>query len=135
MEERRPRVEVEMTVLDDAISPATAVEKLQAAGIHISERTLRERARAIGACRIIGKAMFLLPSDIDTIITAAKPEPAKCHTSSQEKAETYGGMISPLTESGFENLLKRASEGSRKTSRTTTKRDSVVPLSMAKRRS
>ncbi|MCA1403677.1 hypothetical protein I6F26_03540 [Ensifer sp. IC3342] len=57
------------------MTPASAVAKLRAAGIHVSERTLRERARALGACRIIGKVMFLLPADIDTILEAAKPEP------------------------------------------------------------
>lgn len=86
-----------MTVLDEAISPATAVAKLQAAGINISERTLRERARSIGACRIIGKAMFLLPSDIEMIITAAKPEPSSCQTS--PSAEKSGTTVSRWTES------------------------------------
>ncbi|MDK1493351.1 hypothetical protein QN219_25435 [Sinorhizobium sp. 7-81] len=65
----------EINTLDGALTPAAAVAKLQAAGIQVSERTLRERARALGACRVIGKAMFLLPSDIEVILEAAKPKP------------------------------------------------------------
>ncbi|PDT39781.1 hypothetical protein CO656_19125 [Sinorhizobium sp. FG01] len=57
------------------MTPSAAVAKLQAVGIHVSERTLRERARALGACRIIGKTMFMLPSDIDAILEAARPKP------------------------------------------------------------
>ena len=52
------------SLFDQAISPSAAVEKMAACGIHLSERTLRERARQLGACRVIGKAMFLMPSDI-----------------------------------------------------------------------
>lgn len=64
-----------MESLTDAITPAAAAAKLLEAGVRISERTLRERARALGACRIIGKTMFLMPSDIDAILEAAKPAP------------------------------------------------------------
>jgi hypothetical protein len=124
-----------MTILDEAISPAVAVAKLQAAGIQISERTLRERARALGACRVLGKAMFLMPSDLDIIVNAAKPEPAPCQTSSSDKVATTGTMISQWTENDTDHLLKRLTSGSPKTSRSNTKSGSVVPLSMAKRRS
>ncbi|WP_149738460.1 hypothetical protein [Rhizobium sp. RU20A] len=62
-----------MHSFDDAISPAVAVAMLQGQGIKISERTLRERARELGACRVIGKAMFLLPVDIEAILEASKP--------------------------------------------------------------
>lgn len=61
--------------LDQAITPAEAVRRLQARGIHLSERTLREFARRVGACRIIGKAMFLMPADVDAILEASRPQP------------------------------------------------------------
>ncbi len=63
------------SALDEAMTPAAAVAKLQAIGIHVSERTLRERARALGACRVIGNAMFLLSADIEAILEASKPKP------------------------------------------------------------
>ena len=124
-----------MTALDDAITPADAVARLRARNIDISERTLRERARKLGACRVIGKAMFLLPSDIETILNAAKPEPTECQTSTSEREVTSGSTISRWTERDTENLLKRVTAGSRKTSRSSTRSGSVVPLSTAKRRS
>jgi hypothetical protein len=124
-----------MTILDEAITPATAVAKLQAAGIQLSERTLRERARALGACRILGKAMFLMPSDIDTIINAARPEPKECQKSTSEKAAMSGSMSLRWTESESADLRKRLIAGSRKTSQSSTKRMNVVPLSTDKKRS
>lgn len=63
-------------VLDQAITPAEAVQKFQERGINLSERTLREFARRVGAYRIIGKAMFLMPSDVDAILEASRPQPS-----------------------------------------------------------
>jgi hypothetical protein len=122
-----------MTILDEAISPAVAVAKLQAAGIQISERTLRERARALGACRVLGKAMFLMPSDLDIIVNAAKPEPVPCRTSTSEG--TSGTTVLPSMGYDTEDLLKRLKGGSRKTSPQSTKRGSVVLLSTARKQS
>ena len=62
-----------MADLSDAITPAMVVENMRERGIHLSERTLREFARRVGACRIIGKAMFFMPEDIEVLIAAAKP--------------------------------------------------------------
>lgn len=56
-----------MTILDHVISPADAVDILGKAGVKISERTLRDKARSIGAYRKIGQAMFFLPADLDAI--------------------------------------------------------------------
>lgn len=56
------------SILDGAISPAAAVEALAARGIKISERTLREKARRIGAYRELGQAMFFLPEDLMKIM-------------------------------------------------------------------
>ncbi|WP_156373698.1 MULTISPECIES: hypothetical protein [unclassified Rhizobium] len=42
-----------------------------------SPRHVREFARKIGACRIIGRKMVLLQTDIDAILEASKPEPAR----------------------------------------------------------
>ena len=40
-----------------------------------SERRLREMARRLGACRIVGNRMLLTQSDVDAILEASKPEP------------------------------------------------------------
>lgn len=121
--------------LDQAISPSEAVAKLQKAGINISERTLRERARKLGACRILGKTMFLMPDDIDTIVDAAKPEPKTCQNSTSEKAATTGTTTSRSTAYDTEDLLRRLTGGSRKTSQPRKMQGSVVPLSTARKRS
>ncbi|MDK1493350.1 hypothetical protein QN219_25430 [Sinorhizobium sp. 7-81] len=41
----------------------------------VSPRKLRQMARELGACRIIGNRMFLLPADIEIILEASKPKP------------------------------------------------------------
>lgn len=63
-----------MSLLDRAISPTEAVTKLAAKGVHISERSLRKRARELGACRVLGKAMILLPEHLLIILVTAKPD-------------------------------------------------------------
>jgi len=65
----------EMKDLSGALTPKALVAKFAETGITISERTLRERARQLGAYRLIGKTMFLLPEDIEVILEAAKPQP------------------------------------------------------------
>jgi len=62
-------------ILDQAISPADAVAKLAAKGIKISERALRLRARELGACRVFGSTMLLLPEHLDRIFAEPAPNP------------------------------------------------------------
>lgn len=60
-------------LLERAVSPAEAVDRLGKRGVKISERTLREKARRIGAYRELGQAMFFLPEDLEKIM-----EPQSC---------------------------------------------------------
>lgn len=64
-----------MTDLSTAMSPAAIVSKLKAQGIDVPERTLREFARKAGVCRIVGRAMFFMPDDVDALIEAMKAVP------------------------------------------------------------
>lgn len=41
----------------------------------IPPRKLRQMARELGACRIVGNKMFLLPADVEAILEAAHPKP------------------------------------------------------------
>ena len=66
-----------MTALEEMISPATAVARLAAVGIHISERALRERAREIGAYRQIGRAIFFTPGDLEKIMAPVAASPSR----------------------------------------------------------
>ncbi|KQZ96885.1 hypothetical protein ASD74_06420 [Rhizobium sp. Root564] len=62
-----------MVDLTKAMTPSSVVETFRSRGIQISERTLREKARRIGAFREIGKAMFFMPEDIEALLDSAKP--------------------------------------------------------------
>jgi hypothetical protein len=74
------RDETERFDLAAAMTPKAVVERLAKQGVIISERTLREKARRIGACRIIGKTMFLMPADVEAIIEAARVPPRGIHS-------------------------------------------------------
>jgi hypothetical protein len=121
-----------MSILETAMSPSRVVEILAERGITISERTLRESARKKGACRVIGKTLFLTANDIDILLNDAKPEPKPCHNS---KSEAGSGITnSPLTDRDIENLRARLTKGSRKTSPSNTKTPSgVLPFTGRKR--
>lgn len=107
------------SALDGAITPAAAVAKLQALGIHVSERTLRERARALGACRIIGKVMFLLPADIETILEAAKPKPKVRYEVLPYEPQT--ARIGPWTDADSEKLRQRILDQNKQRNKTARK--------------
>ncbi len=94
--------------LDEAISPSAAVAvKLNAAGIQISERTLREQERAsLAPAGFSARLMFLMPSDIDLIINAARPEPKSCLTSTNEREQVLALEIAPWMESVYRRSTK-----------------------------
>jgi hypothetical protein len=58
--------------LPKAISPADFAREYG-----WSERRVREKARELGACRIFGNRMMLLPQDVNAILEASKPCPSK----------------------------------------------------------
>ena len=89
--------------LDQAMTPAAVVAVLLARGITLSERTLREHAKRIGACRVIGKTLFFMPSDIAKILEAAKAKP--------KNLPAAGTAVSRWTERDTDDLLRRV-EGS-----------------------
>jgi len=95
-------------LLPDHLTPA------QLAGhLGIAERTLREMARATGAYRQIGKQMFFLEGDVQSILEAAKP----CHTKSSSAAKSGTiGAAPPKGDSEAlrERLTKQSPKGSRR---------------------
>lgn len=107
-------------LLPDHIKPGDLAEHLG-----VSERTVRETARALGACRIIGKAMILLPEDVEAILEASKP----CQSKSTSAADT-GTIEGPLPEGDFEALQKRLTGKRQNASRrkSNTRRGSVVSM-------
>ena len=107
-------------------TPAGWVAYLAEMGITVSERTLRERARATGACKLLGKTMILLPEHIDQLFEA--PECRSKNTS----GDASGGFKADLatatntSEKALEHLTK-LSRKPRSTS-STGRRGNVVSL-------
>jgi hypothetical protein len=63
-------------VMTDGKTPEQWEAALAEQGVIISARKLRSTARAIGACRMLGNAMILLPEHIDQIFE----EPLRCRS-------------------------------------------------------
>jgi hypothetical protein len=69
------------------------VQEFADAGIRLSARTLREQARKLGACYIVGKTMIMSPHHIDQVFEASQ-----CHSRSTD-ADGNGGSVDELMES------------------------------------
>jgi hypothetical protein len=99
------------SLLPDYITP-----KELAAHLGVSPRTLKELARKIGACSIIGKSMILTEDDVNTIMEATR-----CPSKSSSVARS-GTIEAPLTGNDYEALRKRLIEkqprGSKRKSKT-----------------
>jgi hypothetical protein len=113
-----------------AFKPEAVVAMLAGQGIIISERTLKERARKLGACRIIGNTMFLLPADIDRILEAAKPEPKPCASIEEQER---GTSISLFRAKGSGDRVEQLIEKRRKKLLTKPFSASVISLKKARK--
>lgn len=100
-----------MPDIEGAITPSQLVERFAKAGIRISERTLRERARQLGAYRQMGKTMFFMPEDVETIVEASKPEPKK----GAEAAPAVSNWTEADTNALIDRLTKKKPRGRPKT--------------------
>lgn len=66
-----------------------------------SERRVRSEAKRLGACRVMGNRMVLLPQDVNTILEATK-----CPSSSTLAARS-GTTAARLPAIGYEDLVKQ----------------------------
>lgn len=71
-----------------------------------SPRKVREIARDIGACRIVGNRMLLLQQDVDAILEASKPKPKAKPAYQQFANPTLAG----LADMNYETLKKMRDE-------------------------
>lgn len=83
-------------VIEAGQTPAQVVADLARKGIHISERGLRAKARAKGACRIFGKAMILLPEHVDLLFEAPECQMESEQGSSSTFVDKLGGSAVAL---------------------------------------
>ena len=93
--------------LADGLTPEQVVAAYAAKGIKLSERALRAKARELGACRVLGKTMILLPEHVDLIIA----EPDKWPLKSTSEATSIGGadnlvMLATTEEEVLEHLTR-----------------------------
>jgi hypothetical protein len=97
-----------------------------AAHLGVPERTLRETARALGACRIIGKRTVMLAEDVAKLMEAARP----CDSSCTARTGQSGITEAPLTGGDFAALQKRLTEKKPKGSRrkSSTKLGTVISM-------
>lgn len=71
-------------IMQDGKTPAQWVDELAARGIEVSERTLRERARQIGAYRTLGNAIVLLPEQAQQL-SEPRRSPLDCEPRDQDR--------------------------------------------------
>ncbi|PDT47428.1 hypothetical protein CO661_11830 [Sinorhizobium fredii] len=65
----------ESTPVESSGLPAGRTPEEVAHHFGISPRRVRQMARELGACRIFGNRMFLLPTDVEAILEASRPKP------------------------------------------------------------
>ena len=96
--------------------------------IGCSSRHVRKLARDLGACRIFGKTMFLMPDDVQAILEASRPCPS--HSSSAAKSGTTG---EPLPSGDYEDLQAILTNRKRESSPQSSKSGSAKVLVMARK--
>ena len=111
-----------MSLLPDYTTPARLAEHLG-----VSERTLRERARALGACRELGKRMILLEGDVQALLEDMRP----CHSKSTA-AEKSGTTAEALPEGSYAALRELRTKGRPSVSRRKSKPENGVVTSMGR---
>ena len=94
-------------VFAEGKTPEQWVAELKSKGVAISTRTLREKARRLGACCQLGRAVILLPEHIDAIFQ----EPDKWQSKNTSEEASTGGAddlltLATTTEEALEHLTR-----------------------------
>jgi hypothetical protein len=112
--------------LPEIITPADLASRMG-----WSERHVRELARRLGACRVLGNRMVLLPQDVQTILEATQPCPSK---SISVREALSGSTVERLPDIESVDLLAQLTRKPRKELRPRLKTSSGSVVSMEKRR-
>jgi len=122
-------------ILEHGRTPEEWVEAFAERGIHLSARTIRADARRLGACKILGKAMILLPEHIDRLFQ----EPQACPSNSTNgqgdggsRAGSTAYRPANTTDKALAYLLQRQKETPSKRSPSSKGRKSNV-ISLVKK--
>ena len=95
-----------------------------------SARRIRETARGLGACRIMGNRMVLTPEDVDAILEASRPCPSKSTVEAKS-----GTTVAPLPKGDYAALQALLTERKRSDLPQNKKPRRGEVISMARRRS
>lgn len=95
-----------------------------------SPRRVREVARGLGACRIMGNRMVLTDEDVAAILEASRPCPSKSTVEAKS-----GITVAPLPVGGYEALRKLRTRDERSKSRQPEKSGSGKVITMARKQS
>lgn len=113
-----------------AMAFTTPEELAESAGW--SPRRVREIARGLGACRIMGNRMVLTDEDVAAILEASRPCPSK--STVEAKSGITGAQLLPA-DGGYEALQKLRKRTERSNSSPASKRESGKVITMARNRS
>jgi len=112
-----------MTMLD-AITPEALAKEMGWA-----PKRLRRLAKSLGACRVLGNRMALLPEDVRTIMEATKPCPSNYIAA---KAVKFTTTTRGSTEKEYDDLLAQLSKKKPRKSRELNQATSnVLPMNRA----
>jgi hypothetical protein len=102
-----------------------------AAELGWSERRVRDKARELGACRILGNRMVLLPDDVNTILEATRPCPSKSISVREALSTTTGGRLPDIDSAALlAHLTKKQPKELRPRSKTSS--GNVVSMDLKK---
>src|SRR5258705_7175932 len=113
----------------DAITPAEL-----AAALGWSERRVRDKARELGACRILGNRMVLLPQDVDTIMEATKC-PSSSLSGKRSMEDIFGTTGGQLPAIDYAARLAQRTAKSRRVLSPRSKTDTTNVISMDRTKS
>ena len=115
----------------ERLLPITTTPEALAEHMGWSERRVRDLARRLGACRILGNRMVLLGEDVAAIMEAAKPCPSK---SIAVREALSGNIGERLPEIDSVDLLAQLTRKPRRELRPRSKTSSGNVVSMEKKR-
>lgn len=111
--------------------PETTTPEALADHMGWSERRVRDLARRLGACRILGNRMVLLGEDVAAIMEAAKPCPSRSIDAQEALSGTIGERLPDVDSVA---LLAHLTRKPRRELRPRLKTNSTNVVSMEKRK-
>ena len=94
-----------------------------------SAKRVRRFAKKLGACRILGNRMVLMPEDVKAILEATRPCPLES-TNEKPEPDTSGTIVEQLTGIDYEARLRQRIEKQRRNLQPRSKPDNTKVISL-----